>query len=62
MQKVKIVQDDSRHWYIIPNELYQDFHRDLDNEYMVDTGEFDKKYHKYMTNGGMNEIQLYAEI
>ena len=62
MQKVKIVQDDARHWYVIPNELYQEFHNDLNDQRMVDSGEFDDKYRKYMTNGGMNEIQLYAEI
>jgi hypothetical protein len=62
MQKVKAVTDDSGHWYIIPNELNQDFHRDLDDEDMLDSGEFEEKYGKYMTGGDLNLVQLYAEI
>lgn len=29
IQKVKAVQDDSGHWYIIPNDLLEEFHREL---------------------------------
>lgn len=62
MQKVKAVTDDSGHWYIIPDELYQNFLKDLDNEDMIDSGEFGEKYGKYMTGGDLNLVQLYAEI
>jgi hypothetical protein len=60
--KVKAVRDDSGHWYVIPDELYQNFLKDLDNEDMVDSGEFDEKYGKYMTGGDLNLVQLYANI
>jgi hypothetical protein len=62
MQKVKAVKDDSGHWYVMPNEVCIDFFKDLDNEDMVDSGEFDEKYGKYMTGGDLNLVQLYAEI
>jgi hypothetical protein len=58
--KVKAVRDYSGHWYIIPNELYQNFLKDLDNEDMVDSGRFSEKYGKYMTGGDLNLVQLYA--
>ena len=61
MKKVKAVKDDSSHWFIIPNELYENFLKDLDNEDMVDNGEFDNKYSKYRTGGDLNLIQLYVE-
>jgi hypothetical protein len=63
MQKVKAIRDDSGHWYVMPNELcIIEFFKDLDNEDMVDSGEFDEKYGKYMTGGDLNLVQLYAEI
>jgi hypothetical protein len=62
VDKVKAVRDYSGHWYIIPNELYQNFLKDLDNEDMVDSGKFSEKYGKYMTGGDLNLVQLYANI
>jgi hypothetical protein len=63
MKKVKAVRDDSGHWYVIPNELrIIEFFKDLNNEDMVDSGQFDEKYGKYMTGGDLNLVQLYAEI
>lgn len=62
LKRVAVVQDDSGHWYVIPYELYNDFYDDNENEDMVDSGEFDKKYGNYMTGGNLNLIQLYAEI
>ena len=62
MVKVKAVRDDSGHWYVIPDELYQNFLKDLDNEDMADSGEFGEKYGKYMTGGDLNLVQLYANI
>ena len=35
MQKVKATRDDSGHWYIIPNELYDEFCLDEQNEEMI---------------------------
>jgi len=60
--KVKAVQDDSGHWFVIPNELAKDFYKDLEDEDMCDSGEFDDKYGAYRTGGDLNLTQLYAEI
>jgi len=62
MKKVKAVKDDSGHWYVIPNDLYEEFIKDEQNEDMIDSGKFDEKYGKYMTGGDLNLIQLYAEV
>lgn len=62
MVKVKAVKDESGHWYVIPNELIDDFERDEEDEDMVDTVEFNNKWMKYRTRGDLNLIQLYAEI
>ena len=41
LKKVKATQDDSGHWYVIPEELYDQFEKDNQNESMADSGEFD---------------------
>jgi len=61
-EKVKAVQDDSSHWYIIPNDILKDFYIDLEDEQIVDSGEFDNKYGKYRTGGDLNLIQLYKKL
>lgn len=61
MKKVKAIQDDSCHWYIIPNELKDEFYKDLDNEDMIDSGKFDTKYGHYRTGGDLNLVQLYVD-
>jgi hypothetical protein len=62
MVKVRAIKDESGHWYVIPNELYNEFIKDEQNEDMIDSGEFDDKYGKYRTFGDLNLIQLYAEV
>lgn len=62
LQQVKVVQDDSGHWYVIPNDLVKDFYKDGEDEDFVDYGHFDNKYGKYRTGGDLNLVQLYAEI
>jgi hypothetical protein len=62
IQKVRATQDDSGHWYVIPEELSDSFYKDLENENFVDSGEFDIRYGEYMTGGDLNNIQLYADI
>ena len=62
MEPVKAVHDDSGHWYVIPDELWDAFYEDLEDEEMGVSGEFDDKYGKYRTGGDLNNIQLYAEI
>lgn len=61
MKKVKAVQDDSCHWYLIPNDLLEEFDKDNQNESMADSGEFDTKYGQYRTGGSLNNVQLYIE-
>ena len=62
IEKVKAVQDNDSHWYIIPNHLIEEFESDLLNEDLEESGEFGEKYYQYRTNGDLNNIQLYAEI
>lgn len=57
MTKVKAVQDDSGHWYVIPNELIDEFDFDLEDEDF----DFGAKYGQYMTGGDLNLVQLYIE-
>lgn len=61
MNKVKALTDESGHWYLIPNELADEFHNDL-NASEEDTAHiFDYKWGKYMVNGDLNNVQLYIE-
>jgi len=62
MEKVKVVKDQSGHWFVIPNELHEEFIKDEQNENMIDSGKFDDKYGKYRTSGDLNLIQLYSEV
>lgn len=59
--KVKAVKDDSGHWFLLPNEKVNSFYRDLENENLVDSGEFGNMYGGYATGGDLNLIQLYVE-
>lgn len=58
-KKVKATQDDSGHWYLIPNDLYDNFCKDMQNEQMADNGTFDNVYGRYRTGGDLNSDQLY---
>jgi hypothetical protein len=59
---VQIVSDDSGHWYIIPNHLYDEFSDDREDESLVDSGDFDNIWGKYRTGGAINSwLQLYVE-
>ncbi len=59
--KIKAVQDNDFHWFLIPNELEKDFYKDLENKNFVDSGKFGNKYSQYMTGGDLNLTQLYVE-
>lgn len=58
MEPVKVVQDDSGHWYVIPADLGDSFDEDLQDE----DSDFDEKYGKYRTGGGPNLVQLFAKL
>lgn len=60
--RVKAMTDDCGHWYVLPIELCEDFNKDLTNEDLVDSGDFDNRYSKYQTGGDLNIIQLFADI
>lgn len=57
LQKVKALQDESGHWYVIPIELVEEFYKFIEDE-----NNYDSKWDKYMTGGDLNCIQLWAEI
>ena len=47
MKKIKATQDESGHWYLIPNELFDEFRADVTNEELIDSGEFDDNEQNY---------------
>jgi hypothetical protein len=61
MIRVYPVKDESGHWYVIPYELNNNFWNDLENEDIVDNGEFDRKWGKYRTGGDLNLIPFYTK-
>ena len=58
--EVKLEQDDAGHWYALPANLYEGFINDSDDEELIDSGEFDEKYGKYMLGGDISLIKLYV--
>ena len=62
LQQAAAVQDNDGHWYVIPAYLERDFYKDLEDENMIDRGDFDDKYGSYMTGGDLNLVQLWAEL
>jgi hypothetical protein len=62
LQPVKAVQGESGDWFIIPLRLADEFNEDLQDDDFIESGDFDEKYVEYLTNGDLNNIQLYAEI
>lgn len=61
MKKVHAIKDDDGHWYVIPAEMIEEFHRLLDGGESTED-EFIEKFSDYMTGGDLNLVQLYAEI
>jgi hypothetical protein len=62
MKKVYATKDDDGHWYVIPFEMKDEFHYDLDGLGDDNIYEWEDKYSQYMTGGDLNLVQLYAEI
>ena len=54
---IQALEDGDGHWYLIPNELQNEFLEDLENEDFED--EFSDKYGEYMSGGDLNLVQLY---
>ena len=61
VKAVKAVQDESSHWYLIPNELFEEFYSDSEDYEFCVSGKFDEKYGEYRTGGDLNNDQLYIE-
>ena len=59
MKAVKAIELDSD-WFIIPNEMYEEFIEDSNNEDMCESGGFDDKWYEYKTGGDLNLVQLYT--
>jgi len=66
---VKVVQDRDSHWYIIPNELEEEFHEilntiesDSNDLAYLDEDRFEEKFSQYMTGGDINLTQLYINV
>ncbi len=67
MIKVQALQDESSNWYLVPNELSDEFNRLLEKIYSDDyphryddEEEFIEKFSKYRT-GDINNIQLFID-
>ena len=58
---VRALCDGDGHWYLIPAELFKEFRDDEDNWVLIENGEFDAKWGKYMTGGDLNLVQLYIK-
>ena len=46
-------------WYVIPNELEEQFTKDTEDEELTESGEFSDKYGEYATGGALSLVQLY---
>lgn len=64
MIAVKAKRDDAGHWYLIPNELVNEFNNLLD--YAINSEDdgssidlFENTFSKYRTGGDLNNTQLY---
>ena len=62
MTRVYVTEDESGHAFVIPYDMKEEFFKDEQDEDMIDSGEFDSKWGKYMTGGGLNLVPLYAEL
>lgn len=67
IQKVKAISDDDGHWYVVPDDLANEFrmllrriYADVD-DYVLQN-DFNAKFGRYRTGGDLNNIQLYAEL
>lgn len=68
-QPVKVLQDESSHWYVIPITKYE---RWLELQNQIDAAgnpwkeqlymDFEVEFNKYRTGGDLNNIQLFAQL
>lgn len=61
LKRVYITQGDDEQYYVIPYELNEDFRKELDLNYLLES-EFERKFAKYRIGAGINLIELYAKI
>lgn len=55
------IEDGDGHWHIIPKHAAQAFDTDLQDEKLVESGEFDNRWGKYRTGGDLNLTQLFIK-
>lgn len=64
--KAKALQDESGHWYVVPNEEEDLFHKLQDDMSEGDMHGieqmFEETFGGYRTNGDLNNKQLYVRI
>lgn len=67
MKAVQALQDDSCHWYLVPNdqaplfnELMEKIEADGEETYTA-TEQFEQAFGHYRTGGDLNNTQLYIE-
>ena len=48
-------------WYVIPNQLESQFCEDMEDEELIEDGDFSDKYSEYATGGDLNLTQLYKK-
>jgi hypothetical protein len=67
MIAVQALQDESSHWYLVPNDEVGEFNRlsniiiEYDSEDYDTIEEFEKLFSKYRTGGDLNNVQLYVD-
>ena len=59
MISVKVLEDESGHWYIIPSNMYKNFIllRDLEKDEEL----FEKTFERYRIGGDINLIELFVD-
>lgn len=62
IKEVSIVSDDDGHDYVLPKELEKQFNKDLQDEELIDSGEFDEKYQSFATGGCISNVKLWTFI
>lgn len=62
LQHVKAVQDNDGRWYVIPAIMGFSFYMDLQDEDVVESGQFSKRWGRYKTDGDLNSVELWAQI
>jgi hypothetical protein len=65
-QKATIIKDDWNTWFVIPNNMVNEFRKHRSDSQFVHSGDFNRKYSKYMLGWNSHQcsdhVQIYIEI